>query len=61
MATCNVIMLPCFLLFLFEVLYNATSKPDLKCRVVKIILEGFGKQEVKEKVKVSLYTPRRQL
>jgi len=54
-------MLPCFLLFIFEVLYNATSKPDLQYRMVKMMWEGFGSQEVKEKVKFSLYTPRMQL
>jgi hypothetical protein len=29
--------------------------------MIKMIWEGSGRQEVKEKVKVSLYTPRRQL
>jgi len=49
------------LLFKVEVLYNAATKPELLCRMVKMIWEEFGRQEVKEKVKVSFYTPRRQL
>lgn len=61
MSTRNVIMLLYCLLFKVEVLYNAATKPELLCRMVKMIWEEFGRQEVKEKVKVSFYTPRRQL